>query len=87
MARVFDSAVKFDADPFRICEKGGPGGGQPDPSGDALENGKPELLLEKPDLPRQRRLGDVKSLRGTMEMLALGNGNEIADATQFHGDR
>src|SRR3954469_6112897 len=66
---VFDGPVELDADPLRVREEGGPGGRQPDASGDALENGKPELLLKEPDLPGERRLSDVQALCGTMEML------------------
>ena len=42
------------------------------------------LVLERFDILRQRRLGDVQSLRRSREAPFLRDGDEIANAAQIH---
>jgi len=43
-----------------------------------------ELLLELPDLLAERRLADMKPLRGLSEVQAVCHGNGVAEMTEFH---
>ncbi len=42
------------------------------------------LLFQRPDLDRQRRLPDVEARRGTGEVQLFGNGHEVAQMSQLH---
>src|SRR5690349_4117451 len=44
-----------------------------------------ELGLELADLLAHRRLGDVQPLCRAAEMQLLGDGDEVAEMSQFHG--
>jgi len=50
----------------------------------ADEKLSPELTFELADLPRQRRSRNVKPLRGPTEMQLIGNGDEVAQLSEFH---
>jgi len=53
---------------------------------DALEERLADLLLELADLVRERRLGDVDVRRGAREAQAVGQGHEVAQVSQLHGN-
>ena len=61
------------------------GGRQVDPSSRTSQQLNPELGLELPDLLRQRRLRDVQATCRSTEMAFLGNCDEVAKVSQFHG--
>src|SRR4029078_7535827 len=42
------------------------------------------LVLERPDLPADRRLGQVQPLRGAREALRLGDGAKRAQLRELH---
>ena len=50
----------------------------------ALEQRRPDLVLERADLATHRRLRDVQALRGTADVPFLGNGDEVADLGEAH---
>jgi len=49
----------------------------------AMKEFDAELLFELPDLLTERRLADMKTLRGLAEVQAVGDGNGIAEMTKF----
>jgi hypothetical protein len=53
-------------------------------SSGSLEQLEAQLLLEPPDLPRQRRLGDVEHLRRLRDGAVLGDGDEGFQAPEVH---
>ena len=52
-----------------------------------VEQGKPELLLQVLDLPRQSGLSDAKALGRSPEMLLFSNCHEIAKVAAPKGHR
>ena len=72
---------------MRAVEQELAGGSDFDSAGGAMQQLHAELGLQRPDLARQRRLGDVQPVGGTPEMTLLGDGHEIAQVTQFHQTR
>jgi len=50
----------------------------------AGEERRAELVLQRTDLPRQRRLGDVQRPRGAREAEMLRDGHEVAHVAQLH---
>src|SRR5699024_12126566 len=64
----------------------GPGGGQLHPLTGSIEQSRPDLFLQQPDLPGERRLGDVEVIRSPAEVPGGGNGEEILELASFdHG--
>ena len=61
-----------------------PGIGQVDPPGGTAQQRHPQLGLELTDLLGQRRLGHVQPLGGPAEVPLLGDGDEVAQVTEFH---
>ena len=52
----------------------------------AVEELDAELLLELADLLAYCRLRDVQALRRAAEVQLLGDGDEVPQVTEFHGD-
>ena len=50
-----------------------------------MNRGDAELGLQRPDLLAERRLLHAKPLRGAGDVPFLGDGEEVAEMTQFHG--
>jgi hypothetical protein len=48
------------------------------------EQRRADARLERLDLLRKRRRGDVQSFRGAPEVKLLGNGDEVAKEPQLH---
>jgi hypothetical protein len=48
------------------------------------EQRHPEAGLQRLDLLRQRRRGDVHALSGTAEVQLLGDGDEVAQLAKLH---
>jgi len=55
-----------------------------DPTIGTLEQPCAQLLLQRLDLLAQWRLGDAQLLCGAAEVQFLGDGDEVAQVTQFH---
>ncbi len=53
----------------------------------ADEQRRLDLLLQRLDLLRQRRLLHVQLLGGARDVAFLGHGDEVAEVAQFHVDR
>lgn len=51
----------------------------------AVEQRDAQLLLQRADLLRQRRLRHRQARGGTAEVQFLGNGHEVAELAQVHG--
>jgi len=49
-----------------------------------VEESDAELLFELPDLLAERRLADMKPLRGQSEVQAIGDGYGIAEVAELH---
>src|SRR5208283_2421481 len=49
-----------------------------------FKQGDAQFPLQIPNLPRQRRLGYVQTDRGPDKASAFGNGNKVAQMTEFH---
>ena len=60
------------------------GGGQRESAGGAIEEGEAEILFESPDLPAQRRLGDVDHGGRTVQGAGLADGEEVAQQAKIH---
>ena len=63
------------------------GDGQLHAVGRAAQQLAAQQLLERPDLPAQRRLGDVEPLRGPAEVELLGDRDESAQVPELDGFR
>jgi hypothetical protein len=50
----------------------------------AMKEFDAELLFELPDLLTERRLADMKTLRRLSEVQAVGDGDGVAEMTEFH---
>src|SRR5262249_10860155 len=68
-------------------QEGLPGWQEPDASGRALEEGRPELVLEAADLAAQRGLGEVEPAGGAADVALLRHGDEVSDLRQAHHRR
>src|SRR5690606_12994440 len=51
----------------------------------ARHDGHAQFLLELPDSPRQRGLGDAAFARGAREVLLPREGNQVLQLTDVHG--
>ena len=60
--------------------------GHDDRAAGALEQLGAELRFEPADLMRERRLGDVQILGGAGEVPVAGNGLDVPELAQLHGD-
>ena len=58
-----------------------------DPTGSAVEERDAELRFQAPDLLRQRGLRHVQPVRRPAEVELLGDGKEVAQVSQLHGER
>ena len=58
--------------------------GQPDGFRAALKKLKPKLIFEVVNLAADARLRDMELQRGTRNIFFLGDGDEVAEMTQFH---
>lgn len=61
-----------------------PAGVSPHPAGGALEQLRPQLLLQTSDLVTEGGLHDQTALGGTGEAVRLGNGDHVAHLLQVH---
>ncbi|MNH21437.1 hypothetical protein D3C79_812460 [compost metagenome] len=68
-----------------LFEEQAPGLAELDPTIGTLEQACPQLLFQGLDLLAQRRLGDPQVLRRPAKMQLFGDGDEVAQVTQFHG--
>ena len=69
-----------------IGQEGAPGIGQPDAARMAHEQGRVDLLFQRLDLLRQRRLLHVQLLRRARDVALTGDGDEVAEMAEFHLD-
>jgi hypothetical protein len=60
------------------------GGGQPNPAGRPLEQGRTELGLQRLDRGGQSRLGDLHAGGRAGEVSLLGDGHEVLQRPQLH---
>lgn len=77
--------VDCGEDCLGVYQEGLTGIGQADAAGMADEEGRVDLALEGADLLGEGRLLDVELLRRTRDVALAGDGDEIAEMTQFHG--
>jgi hypothetical protein len=70
-----------------MIEEDAPGRQQRHSARGAPEERRSDLLLERADLPAQRRLRHVEVLRGSTDVAFLGDGNEVADLREAHVPR
>ena len=61
-------------------------GGQRHARRGPLEQRQAELVFERLDLGRQRRLTYVQLLRRTGQVAGFGHGGETSEASEIHGD-
>jgi hypothetical protein len=59
--------------------------GKHDTLAQSIEEAYAKILLEAPDLGRNRRLGIVKNIRGPIETEERGYGSEGLELSEFHG--
>src|SRR5690349_18932272 len=57
------------------------------PARRAVEQRRPDLVLEVAQLARERRLGDTEELRGAADGLVLDGRDEVAQVTQLDAGR
>jgi hypothetical protein len=69
----------------RLFEEQSTGLAQLDPTIGAFEQPRAHLLLQRLNLLAQRWLRDAQHLGGAAEMQFFGDGDEVAQMTQFHG--
>ena len=69
-----------------MVEKHAPRRKQGHASRRALEELRPDLFLERPDLPTHGGLRDVEALGRTPHVALLGDGDEVADLRKAHVD-
>ena len=84
-ARVLDRGVDGGEDLARALEQHLAGGRELDAARGAVEQRLSELGLEAADLLRERRLGDVQAFGGAAEVPLLGDGDEVAQVPELHG--
>src|SRR5262249_26994533 len=71
-------------------DRGGAGGevaperGEDDAAAAALEERLAELVLERLNLPAERRLRDAEPLGGARDVLLLGHGDEVVELLEAH---
>src|SRR3546814_94847 len=65
-------------------KNGGAGSGERRTPAAPVEEPHSELLFEFPDRDSKRWLRDIQALGGTIEVLRLGNGDEIAKLAKIH---
>ncbi|MCY1178974.1 hypothetical protein D9M73_193490 [compost metagenome] len=68
----------------RLFQEQPTGLAQLDPTIGTLEQARADLLFQRLDLLAQRWLGDAQHLCGAAEMQFFGDGDEVAQMTQFH---
>ncbi|MNG11410.1 hypothetical protein D3C84_949530 [compost metagenome] len=76
--------VDLSQDQARFFEKQPPRFTELDPTIGTFEQTCAQFLFKGLDLLAQRRLGDPQILRSPAKMQLLGDGNEVAQVTQFH---
>jgi len=69
---------------LRFDQEGATGVCQLDSAVRPMEEADAEVLLETTDLLTQRRLRDVKALRGSTEVQLFRDGNEVAEMAKLH---
>ena len=67
-------------------EEGDPRRKQAHPSRCSFEERSPDLILERADLPADRRLRDAQPLGGATDVSLFRDGDEILDLLQAHED-
>ena len=67
-----------------ILEEGVAGFGQLHAARQSPEERRAELVLQRADLLRQRRLADAQPLGGAREVAGLGDREKVAQVPQFH---
>jgi hypothetical protein len=77
-------AVDLGEHALRVAEDHAPLGGELDASARAPEHLDAELLLEPPDLLRDRRLRQVELLTRLGQRAMLGDGDDRAQMTELH---
>ena len=70
-----------------ISQEKAAGRGQLDVPAVANEQRAPDARLERLDLLRQRRRGDMQTLGRAPEVQLLGDGDEVTQLAQFHAAR
>jgi methionyl aminopeptidase len=77
-------AVNRSKDGAGVIEKHAPWRKQRHTSRRAIEELRANLVFQRPDMPTNRGLRDVKALGGATHVSLLGNGDEIADLREAH---
>ena len=70
----------------RDRQEGPPGGAEREPPVAPVEEVDAEVVLELAQLARQGRLGDVHRAGGRRDRAGVGDGQEVAEGAQLHGD-
>ncbi|MNP48135.1 hypothetical protein D3C76_1422350 [compost metagenome] len=70
----------------RLFQEQPTGLAQLDPTIGTLEQPGADFLFQRLNLLAQRWLGDTQHLCGAAEMQFFGDGDEVAQMTQFHGN-
>ena len=60
--------------------------GQADPFGMAMQQREPQLPFQRLDLLAQGRLLQAEQCGGARHLAGLGDGDEIAEMSQIHGN-
>ena len=81
---VAEDVVDLGQDPAGPRHERPPGLGDRNAASGPLDEREADLLLEPPDLLRQRRLGDVLARRRAREVLLVGERDEVAQLAKFH---
>ena len=83
--RIAAGAVQFGEDPPGTGGHGTTCLGDDDPAAGPLEQQRPQLAFELPDLVRQRRLRDVQLLGGAGEVAVSRHGLDAPQLPYLHG--
>src|SRR4029077_6384852 len=76
--------LDFEQNAAGIAQEQLPRRAQLHPTRQPVEQRKSKLLLQVPDLPRQRGLSDSETLGRSSVMLLLPDGHEIAQMAELH---
>lgn len=80
-----DGALEGGQDLSGVIEEHAPRREQGHAPRGAGKEGRTQLVLQGPDLPAERGLGDVQALGGAAHVAFFGDGDEVTELGETHG--